>query len=166
MILAPPIRLACERDAVSIAQLSRDAIEQGLGWSWTPRRVRASVLDRATNVAVAHHGSELVGFGIMKYGDEEAHLLLLAVRFARRRRGVGSALLAWLEASARVAGLEAVRLELRQRNGGALAFYERHGFAESGRLAGYYQGVEDAVQMSKPLRTAPAGSSDPAMPQR
>ena len=35
-----PIRLAVVHDAVPIAQMSRDLIEQGLGWSWMPPRVR------------------------------------------------------------------------------------------------------------------------------
>src|SRR5205085_5379131 len=79
MIIVPTIRLATLRDARAIAEMSRDEIETGLAWSWTPERVRLSIRDRATNVAVAHEGQLLVGFGIMKYGDEKAHLSLLAV---------------------------------------------------------------------------------------
>ena len=35
-----PLRLAVPGDAHEIAALSREAIESGLAWSWTPRRVR------------------------------------------------------------------------------------------------------------------------------
>jgi ribosomal-protein-alanine N-acetyltransferase len=161
MIAAPPIRLALPSDALRISELSRDAIEYGLPWSWTPRRVRTSVRDAATNVAVAG-AQELLGFGIMKYGDEDAHLLLLAVASSSRRHGVGTALLRWLEESARVCGLRAIHLELRRGNTTAQAFYARHGYTRTGWVAGYYQGVEDAVQMAKMLRTAPEGSSGPA----
>ena len=144
-----PIRLAAAADAPAIARLSRDAIEAGLEWSWTPRRVAASVHDAATNVIVARRAGELLGFAIMKYDDEVAHLLLLAVRAAQRRGGVGSALLGWLEATVRAAGLRAIHLETRKRSAAARAFYRRHGYAETGEIAGYYQGVEDAVRMVK-----------------
>ena len=165
MIAAPPIRLAVQSDALRISELSRDAIEYGLAWSWTPHRVRASMRDASTNVAVAGT-QELLGFGIMKYGDDDAHLLLLAVVGAQRRHRIGTALLQWLEASASVAGMRAIHLELRRGNAAARAFYARHGYAQTGCIPGYYQGVEDAVQMAKMFRTVPAGSSGPARPLR
>ncbi len=146
------VRLAVAADVQRIAALSRDSIEQGLEWSWTPRRVLRSVADAATNVVVAHTGSRFVGFAIMKYADEEAHLLLLAVQAGQRRRGVGSALVRWLEATARVAGIAAISLEARASNAPARAFYRQLGYRELGLLEGYYRGIEDAVRIGKDLR--------------
>ena len=162
----PRIRLAASDDAADIAQLSRHAIEQGLAWSWTPRRVTHCLQDPTTNVIVKRERSALTGFSIMRYGDDEAHLLLLAVAPALRRRGIGSELLQWLETTARVAGLRAIRLELRTGNAPARAFYRSRGFEETGQITGYYQGLEDATRMVKPLRTAPATPSGPARPPR
>jgi [ribosomal protein S18]-alanine N-acetyltransferase len=155
MITGYAISLAVSADVQRIAALSRDTIEQGLEWSWTPRRVLKSVADAATNVAVARAGSRFVGFTIMKYADEEAHLLLLAVDAAHRRRGVGSALIAWLEATARVAGIGLISLEARASNTAARAFYNQLGYREVGLLEGYYRGVEDAVRITKDLREQP-----------
>jgi ribosomal-protein-alanine N-acetyltransferase len=152
MISNCEVTLALPADAVVIAELSRDAIEHGLGWSWTPRRVLRSLRDASTNVAVARRDGALLGFAIMKYGDEDAHLMLLAVRAAQRRQGVGKALLAWLEATARVAGMALIRLETRANNEAARLFYGIHGFSETGLHEGYYQGVEDAMRMAKRLR--------------
>jgi ribosomal-protein-alanine N-acetyltransferase len=116
MITECRITLATSADARDIARLSREAIEVGLVWSWTPRRVLASVGDAATNVIVARRGAGLLGFAIMSYGDDEAHLLLLAVQAAERRGGIGSALLRWLEATAAVAGMRRLHLETRRRS--------------------------------------------------
>ncbi len=80
MIDACAIRVAIPADASRIALMSRDYVEEGLGWGWTPARVARSIRDRATNVVLAEHRTELAGFGIMKYLDDEAHLLLFAVR--------------------------------------------------------------------------------------
>ena len=147
----PSIRLATRTDSLQIARMSRDLIECGLGWSWTPLRVQRSIADVATNVAVASVRNEPVGFGIMKYHDDEAHLLLLAVQKACKRRGVGAALVAWLEKSARTAGVGQVYLEARAANAGARAFYRRLGYEEIQVVPGYYQGVEASVRMAKAL---------------
>jgi ribosomal-protein-alanine N-acetyltransferase len=151
MTANPPIRLATPQDAALIAEMSRDYVEHGLGWSWTPARVLAAVNHQATNVAVA---GDLVGFGIMHYGDDSAHLALLAVRPARQRCGLGTLLLEWLEKPARVAGIECLRLEARADNPSAIAFYRRQGYREAGRIAGYYRGSIDAVRLEKRLDVA------------
>jgi ribosomal-protein-alanine N-acetyltransferase len=152
MIANYKIRLAQVADAADIAALSRDLIEYGLGWGWTERRVRRSMHDRATNVAVVREQGQLYGFGIMKYDDDVAHLLLFAVHYLRRRRGVGSQLLSWLEASADTAGIGRIRLEARIDNEIAQSFYLRHGYNKVATLVGYYRGIEDAVRLEKRLR--------------
>ena len=152
MIEQYEISLAVVADAAAIAELSRDTIERGLPWSWNVRRVARSIRDRSTNVVVARQARGLLGFAIMKYDDEEAHLLLLAVHAAARRKGIGSALLEWLEVTVAVSGIGIVRLETRANNEGARLFYRRHGFEVVGMQHGYYQGLEDALQMCKDLR--------------
>lgn len=145
------IELALSSDAAHIAELSREAVEHGLPWRWTRDRVLACIRDRNTNTIVARAIDRLVGFAIMKYGEEEGSLLLFAVDPAYRRQRVGSELLEWLEVTARTAGLRAIRLEARQENQAASAFYRHHGYEEIGVVHGYYQGLEDAVRFFKRL---------------
>lgn len=156
MITESDIELARPDDAPEIASLSRRAIEHGLEWRWTAHRVLDCMADADTNVVVARRGTDLLGFALMRYGEDDAHLLLLATQPRCRRQGVGSALLAWLEVTARVAGIKTLKLEARSDNAGARQFYRRHGFEETGRRPGYYQGVEDAVRLAKQLASPPA----------
>jgi ribosomal-protein-alanine N-acetyltransferase len=145
------IRLAHEQDARPIAAMSRDLIERGLGWTWTRQRVSRSIRDPNTNVAVADDASHLVGFGIMKYKDEEGHLLLFAVRNSHRRQGIGTALMSWFERTALVAGIGVIRLEARLVNDEARAFYHRLGYKEITVVKGYYRGIETGVRLAKDL---------------
>lgn len=148
------IELAKSADARVIADLSRDVIEQGLGWSWTVPRVLKALRDDATNVIVARrhqHTGDVAGFAIMRYGDDTAHIVLFAVDEARRRHGIGTALMAWLETTARTAGINSIALEARSGNAEARAFYKRVGFNEIGVRVSYYRGVEDAVRFEKSL---------------
>ena len=145
------IRLAETPDAAAIAAMSRDLIEYGLRWRWGPARVAASIGDRATNVAVAQVGGRLCGFGIMKYRDLEAHLHLLAVHPSCQGKGVGAALVAWLEDCALTAGIGVAYVEARSANSVARAFYRKLGYQEFAHASGYYENSEDAVRLAKDL---------------
>ena len=151
--------LAGETDALAIARMSRDLIETGLGWSWTAARVLRAIRERETLVLVARLGRIIIGFAIMEFGDENAHLALLAVDPAHRRRGVGRRLFDWLKQSALTAGIAAVKLELRATNLEAQQFYRCLGFEEVGWTVGYYRKRETALRMIMRLRESPPGAS-------
>jgi ribosomal-protein-alanine N-acetyltransferase len=145
------VALARPTDALEIAQMSRDLIENGLQWSWTPTRVAASVRRPDALVVVARAGARIAGFGIMRYGEDEAHLDLLGVAPDCRNEGLGTRLVEWLEKPALAAGISVAFLEVREANLGAQAFYERLGYRKLGRLAGYYQEFESAIRMGREL---------------
>ena len=155
MISNHEVGLARAVDARRIAEMSRDFIEYGLGWKWTAARIDRCLRDSSTNVVVARDGDALIGFAIMQYQTDEAHLLLFAVSVNHRRRGVGSALLSWLEQTALTAGIGLIYLEARARNAEARAFYRRHGYKEIARIHGMYRGVEDGVRIARDLWSPP-----------
>lgn len=155
MTTAVSIRLAGERDALQIAEMSRTMIEVGLGWSWTPGRVIRSLQHPEMNVAVACCGGDFAGFGIARYRDREAHIPLFAVDCAYRRKGVGTALIHWIEDTALTAGIGVIRLEARLGNTVARAFYRALGYREIETVAGMYRGVEAGVRLAKDLWVDP-----------
>ena len=135
-----------------MAEMSRDLIETGLDWRYTPRRIAALIADPETIALVARDDARIQGLAIMQFGDEAAHLTLLCVQPTLRERGLGRCLVEWLVASARVAGIGSIRCELRADNVTALAFYRRLGFTETALVAAYYGGRIDARRMVLPLR--------------
>jgi ribosomal-protein-alanine N-acetyltransferase len=145
-------RLATPADATEIAEMSRRLIETGLGWSWTRQRVEHAIRNAEALVLTAVYGSEIIGFGIMEFGDETAHLSLFAVREPFQRKGIGLRMFEWLRSSALTAGIALIRLELRVANFDAQAFYRKLGFIETGRAIGYYRGRENALRMALDLR--------------
>ena len=140
-------------DADAISLLSRDSVEHGLGWTYRADRIARYVRDPDAVVLAARLHRQLAGFAIMQFGDERAHLVLMAVAPAFRRRGVGRRMLAWLGESAQVAGVMSIHVELRAENHAAHALYRAAGFAESLRIPGYYRGRETAVRMLRLLRS-------------
>ena len=146
------LRLAAPADAATIAAMSRELIESGLPWSWTPERVARNLARPDTLVLTARDGNAIAGFAIMQFGDEHGHLSLLAVRPDCRRQGTARHLLQWLTQSALTAGIAVIRLELRETNLDARRFYLSQGYVETLRVPGYYRGVETAVRMQREIR--------------
>ena len=67
MINAVNIEIARPKHAFSLARMSRDYVEQGLGWSWTAQRVLAKIYDADTNVVIAQQADMIKGFAIMQF---------------------------------------------------------------------------------------------------
>ena len=147
------LQFAERSDAATLAGMSRDLIEDGLGWRYRTQSVQQLIADRETVTLVARHADNVAGFAIMKFGDERAHLVLLAVRPAFQRRGIARQIIQWLVESATIAGVASLHVELRARNTDAHAFYRAIGFAETLRLPGYYSGRETAIRMIRMLRS-------------
>ncbi|MDP9012856.1 MAG: GNAT family N-acetyltransferase [Pseudomonadota bacterium] len=149
------LALAHAGDAREIAEMSRDLIEQGLPWSWTPARVQHFICAAESSVVVARRARvgapRIAGFAIMHFGEDVAHLNLLAVAPGYRRQGLGRQLMDWLTLTAIEAGVFSINLELRTQNDQARAFYETLGFVPRGVVQGYYQGREAALRMSRRL---------------
>jgi ribosomal-protein-alanine N-acetyltransferase len=103
---------------------------------------------------VAEVDGAIAGYGILATGADEAHLLNLCVRADLRGRGLGRRMLLLLVERARESGAEAVFLEVRPSNPGAIALYQSEGFVRVGLRKGYYQAVggrEDALVLKRDL---------------
>lgn len=116
----------------------RDALEAGYG-AW-----------------VARQGERVVGFSLVLFAPDIAHLLLIAVSPDAQRKGVGYALLRHCEQETLRRDLPALMLEVRPSNEQAVAFYRNRGFVHTGTRKGYYptgKGErEDAWVMERPLK--------------
>lgn len=86
---------------------------------------------------------------------DEAEILSLATHPHARDQGVGTALLAALGARGRGAGITTIFLDVSEANGPARRLYERGGYREVGRRAGYYADGSDGLLMRLDLSPRP-----------
>jgi ribosomal-protein-alanine N-acetyltransferase len=116
---------------------------------------RANFLDSLGNgydAWVVHDPlGDLVGYFLLMYAVDEAHLLDVAVAAERQREGIGRWLLDKATARAREQGMQSMLLEVRPSNERAQYVYRAYGFTEIGRRKGYYPAHEgqreDAIVM-------------------
>ncbi|MEV4352245.1 GNAT family N-acetyltransferase [Actinoplanes sp. NPDC049596] len=96
--------------------------------------VTASFLDRGGEFLVVELDGHVVGMGGYRPDpDGSAQMLRVRVHPATRRRGIGRALMAGLEARAARGGLTAARLDTAANQPEAMAFYQALGYRETGR---------------------------------
>jgi tRNA threonylcarbamoyladenosine biosynthesis protein TsaB len=101
---------------------------------------------------VSEGGGEIRGFLIGRRVGAQAEVLNMAVLASHRRKAEGTALLEAVLAEFELREVKNVYLEVRESNTGAIAFYEKHGFAKTGLRKGYYRNPEEsAVTMGKKL---------------
>jgi [ribosomal protein S18]-alanine N-acetyltransferase len=99
---------------------------------------------------VLEEGGALSGHVGIKLIFDEAHVMTLAVRPERRRRGLARTLVEAALADPTSAGARWVYLEVRTSNLAACAFYGSLGFSETGVRPRYY-GDENALLMTLDL---------------
>lgn len=95
-----------------------------------------------------------IGYAVLMWVIDEAHLLNLCVPVELQRRGLGRQLLDWLMADAAARGASSLMLEVRPSNLPALALYRSSGFALIGVRKAYYPAGavrEDALVMARSL---------------
>jgi [ribosomal protein S18]-alanine N-acetyltransferase len=96
---------------------------------------------------VREEGPGVVAFAMAWHVADELHVLNLATRSDRRRRGIGRALMNRLVEFARAERVRHVFLEVRRSNRPALNLYRSLGFFAMGIRKKYYPDDEDAVEM-------------------
>lgn len=140
------IRALAPEDMPAVLEIER----QGYSHPWGEPVFRDCFRDNY-RLWAACHGDELVGYAVVAYMFDEAHLLNLCVHPAWQGQGAGRRLLRHLLKEAAREQIWQTILEVRLSNEAAYQLYLAEGFAEIGRRPGYYPGAdgrEDARVMA------------------
>lgn len=123
-----------------------------------PQSTYLSVLDPASTprrialVAVSNASGNIAGFAVASLIPPQAELESIAVRSDEQRHGIGSKLLSSLVGELRAAAISEFTLEVRASNSTGIAFYQAHGWKQSGLRPRYYADPQDdAILMSLSL---------------
>ena len=113
--------------------------------------------------SVCLSGDRILAYWLLMHAPDASHLLNFSVEPSHQRQGLGSRLLNRLLGVLRRRSIDAVVLEVRPTNFGALALYERAGFERIGVRRGYYPAAdrqrEDAIVMRRDLSQVEAGGA-------
>lgn len=130
----PALSEAGLRDAAAMARLHAASFRRG----WSDGEFERLLLEQSTLAHRALAGRGLAGFILSRRAAGEAEILSVAVAAARRGRGLARRMLDLHLRRLAGLGTRAVFLEVDEDNAPARRLYQRAGFHEVGRRAGYY----------------------------
>ena len=139
-------------DAPAMARIHKS----GFAHPWDEGALR-NLMDKPNCLALAafEASRELVGFVMTRQADEECEILTIVSDSKKQRSGVANSLMAHVLELSRLRKATRIYLEVASGNKAAIALYQKHGFEEISRRAGYYsQGrttPEDAIVMARSL---------------
>ena len=141
-------------DIATLNTIMADAFDPRFGEAWTPSQALGMIALPGVWFSIAWSGNRPAGFALARAIADEAELLLLAIRPAMRRRGIGTALLRSIIADSRERGADMLHLEVRANNE-AVRLYRNEGFEKIGERRDYYRGKDgkqfDAHTFSKQI---------------
>lgn len=160
--MSPTIRIrhATLADLPALVALERRAFTTD---HLSPRQYRHHLTNPRALVLAAVDTSGLLGKAVVLFrkGSSVARLYSIAVDDAARGRGIAKALLRAVERGARTRGCTRMRLEVAQKNVGAVALYESLGYRRFGAHARFYEDGADAWRYEKILRTQKSTNRSP-----
>ena len=144
------IRPQTQRDCRELVHLENEIFECDIV---KLRSFQRFVTTSTVDSFVAELDTRLVGYATNFYrgGTRIARIYSIAVHPSCRRIGLGNKLLRVCEEAATERGSSFLRLEVKIDNPNAIAFYERHGYAQYGLRPRYYEDGTDALLMRKEL---------------
>ena len=139
-------------DLAEVMAVMEDSFDPRFGEAWTKAQCAGLLPLPGVWLTLARVDEAVLGFALARLVADEAELLLLAVKTAGQRRGVGRILLEQFEDDAVARGAVRLHLEVREGNH-ALSLYEQAGFGLVGRRRDYYAGQKgdryDALTLAK-----------------
>jgi [ribosomal protein S18]-alanine N-acetyltransferase len=119
---------------------------------WSAKMFMEEMSNQTASVIVFKIGGKLVGYLCFWEVVDEGHLLNIAVHPERRRGGLGTFMMDYLERSCRQRGLNRILLDVGRRNVPARTLYKKCGFESIGFRKNYYAEIQDdALVMEKRL---------------
>lgn len=122
-----------------------NAIEQEcFHGSWTAETLLSELNSPLNVLCTEQRGGKTAGFALGRIAADEAELFQIATLPEFRRQGIAGRLLAELHEKMRERGAACCFLEVRSRNAGAIALYEKMGYEKIALRKNYYPD-DDAV---------------------
>lgn len=118
---------------------------------WTPSILKSELESQNSKYIVAVEDDNIVGFAGIIILPDDTEITNIVTKKSERKKGIGKLLLDKLIDMTRDAKKEIISLEVNEKNIPAIELYKKFGFENVGKRKKYYNGINDAIIMTKKI---------------
>lgn len=118
---------------------------------WTPSILKSELESDLSKYVVAKNDEKIVGFAGVIILPDDVEITNIVTKKQERKKGIGKLLLDKLIEIAKQTEKDNISLEVNEKNIVAINLYKNAGFQEVGIRKKYYNGIDNAIIMTKVL---------------
>lgn len=118
---------------------------------WSTSILKSELENELSKYIVAKDNNEIVGFAGIIVLPDDIEITNIVVKKVERKKGIGILLLDKLIEISKNTGKEIISLEVNEKNKIAINLYEKFGFKKVGLRKKYYNGIDNAIIMSRKI---------------
>ena len=127
----------------------KDCLQEEFDEFWTPNILKSELENPNSKYIVAKENENIVGFAGIIISIDDTEITNIVTKKAERKRGIGTLLLDKLIEMTKKENRDKISLEVNENNIEAKNLYIKNGFEMVGRRKKYYNGIDDAIIMTK-----------------
>lgn len=127
----------------------KDCLQEEFDEFWTPNILKSELESPNSKYIVAKENEKIVGFAGIIISIDDTEITNIVTKKAERKRGIGTILLDKLIEMTKKENRDKISLEVNENNIEAKNLYIKNGFEIVGRRKKYYNGIDDAIIMTK-----------------
>lgn len=127
----------------------KDCLQEEFDEFWTPNILKSELESPNSKYIIAKENENIVGFAGIIILIDDTEITNIVTKKTERKRGIGTLLLDKLIEMTKKENRDKISLEVNENNIEAKNLYIKNGFEMVGRRKKYYNGIDDAIIMTK-----------------
>ncbi len=129
----------------------KDNLQKDFDDFWTPTILENELKNENSRYVVAKENNKIVGFAGIIILPDDIEITNIVTKKSERKKGIGKLLLDKIIEISKEEKKELLSLEVNEKNLIAINLYSKFGFEKVGIRKKYYNGIEDAIIMTKKI---------------
>lgn len=118
---------------------------------WTASILKSELESEISKYIVAKENENIVGFAGIIILPDDIEITNIVTKKSERKKGIGNLLLEKIIEMSKETKKEFISLEVNENNSIAIRLYEKFGFKKVGLRKKYYNGIDDAIIMTRKI---------------
>lgn len=129
----------------------KDNLQNDFDEFWTASILKSELENKLSKYIVAKENEDIVGFAGIIILPDDIEITNIVTKKSERKKGIGNLLLGKIIEMSKETEKEFISLEVNEKNIIAINLYEKFGFKKVGLRKKYYNGIDDAIIMTRKI---------------